>query len=178
VGVVLLKETANMKKMTEKSLNEAFAGESMAHMKYLVFSEIAQKEGFKNVARLLKAIAYAEQVHASNHARNLGIIGKTADNLMTCIEGETFEVEEMYPAYDAIAELQGESGAKRSFYYALEAEKIHAELYKKAREEVLEGKDIDISEVYICPVCGYTHVGKPPGKCPVCGLGSDKFKKF
>ena len=167
-----------MKKMTEKSLGEAFAGESMAHMKYLIFSEEAEREGYPSVARLFRAIAYAEYVHAKHHARNLGYIGKTPENLSAGIEGETFEVEEMYPAYDAIAELQGEEGARTSIKYALEAEKIHAELYKKAKEAVEKGSDADVGEVYICPVCGYTHVGTPPDKCPVCGLPSEKFKKF
>ena len=167
-----------MKKMTEKSLNEAFAGESMAHMKYLIFSEIAEKEGYPNIARLFMAIAYAEQVHATNHARNLGIIKKTADNLETGIQGETFEVEEMYPAYDVIAKLQEERGAEKSISYALEAEKIHAELYKRAKSEVEKGKDIDVPEIYICPVCGYTHLGEPPNKCPLCNLPKEKFRKF
>lgn len=167
-----------MRKMTEKSLNEAFAGESMAHMKYLIFSEIAEKEGYKNIARLFKAIAYAEQVHATNHARNLGIIKGTVENLQAGIDGETFEVTEMYPAYDAIAKLQGETDAQKSIYYALEAEKIHAELYKKAKEMAEKKQDIDIGDIYICPVCGYTHVGTPPDKCPVCGVSKDQFKKF
>ncbi len=167
-----------MKKMTERALHDSFAGESMAHMKYLAFSEIAEREGFPNVARLFRAIAYAEQVHATNHARNLGIIGKTADNLQTAIDGETFEVEEMYPAYKAIAQLQEEKGAERSMNFALEAEKIHAELYTQAKKEVLEGKDIEVGDIYICPVCGYTHIGEPPEKCPVCGVPSSKFKKF
>jgi len=167
-----------VKKMTEKALHDSFAGESMAHMKYLAFSEIAEREGFPNVARLFKAIAYAEQVHATNHARNLGIIKKTAENLQEAIDGETFEVEEMYPAYKAIAELQEEKGAQRSMHFALEAEKIHAELYKQAKESVTQGKDIEMEEIYICPVCGYTHVGKLPEKCPVCGVPSSKFKKF
>ena len=168
-----------MKKMTEKSLQEAFAGESMAHMKYMIFSEIAEKEGFKNIARLFKAIAYAELVHAKNHARNLGYIGSTAENLQAGMDGEKFEIDEMYPAYDAIAELQGEEGAKRSIHFALEAEKIHYHLYSSAKEEVEKGKDMDISDIYICPVCGYTYVGdNPPEKCPVCGLPKDKFAKF
>ncbi len=167
-----------MKEMTKKSLSEAFAGESMAHMKYLIFSEIAEKEGFKNIARLFKAIAYAEFVHAKNHARNLGYIGKTNENLEAGIKGETFEVEEMYPAYNSIAELQEEKDAQRSIHYALEAEKIHAELYKRAKEEVLKGKDIEISDIYICPVCGYTHTGEPSEKCPICGLPGEKFLKF
>ena len=168
-----------MKKMTEKSLGEAFAGESMAHMKYLIFSEIAENEGFKNVAKLFRAIAYAEFVHAKNHARNLGYMGKTLDNLQAGIDGETFEIEEMYPAYNAIAELQNEEDAKRSIRYALEAEKIHATLYKNAWEAVKGGKDVEVEgAVYICPVCGYTHVGTPPDRCPVCGVSSERFKRF
>lgn len=167
-----------MKKMTEKFLNDAFAGESMAHMKYLIFSEIAEKEGFPNISRLFKAISYAEQVHATNHLRNLGHIGKTTENLQTGIDGETFEIEEMYPVYNNTAKLQEEKGAELSTHYALEAEKIHAELYKMAKKSSQENRDIDIKEIYICPVCGYTHIGEPPDRCPVCGVSKDRFKKF
>ena len=168
-----------MKKMTEKSLVEAFAGESMAHMKYLAFSEIAENEGYPNVAKLFKAISYAEQVHATNHARNLGYLGKTEENLQAGIDGEEFEVEEMYPAYDAIAKLQDEKGAQRSIHYAVEAEKIHAAYYQEAKEKVKQGRDFDLTAVYICPVCGYTQVdGELPDKCPVCGVANSKFKKF
>ena len=167
-----------MRKMTEKSLSEAFAGESQAHMKYLAFSDIAEKEGFKNIARLFKAIAYAEQVHATNHARNLGVIKNTVDNLQAAIDGETFEVEDMYPAYDAIAKLFGDKGAERSIYYAVEAEKIHAKLYKTAKEAAEKGQDPDLDDIYICPICGYTHVGEPPDNCPICNATKDKFRKF
>ncbi len=167
-----------MRKMTEKSLQEAFAGESMAHMKYLIFSEQAEKEGKSGLARLFRAISYAEFVHARNHARNLGYIGSTEENIKTCIEGENFEIDEMYPAYMAIAELQDEKGAQRSIMYAEEAEKIHARMYADALEDVKEGKDVEAGEVYVCPVCGYTHAGKPPEKCPVCGAPSDMFAKF
>ncbi len=168
-----------MKKMTEKALYDAFAGESMAHLKYLIFSEIAEKSGLKNIARIFQAIAYAEFVHAKNHAQNLRIQSeKTEENIQSCIEGETYEVEEMYPAFNAIAQLQDEKGAQKSIHYALEAEKIHAEIYKKAKAEAEKGNDMEITEIYICPVCGYTHIGKPPDHCPVCGLTSDKFKKF
>lgn len=167
-----------MRKMTEKALEEAFTGESMAHMRYLMFQEIAEKAGFPSIARLFKAISYAEQVHATNHARNLGILKDTPDNLETCIQGETYEVEEMYPVFNATAKLQGEKGAELSTHYALEAEKIHARLYKEAKQRALQGEDIDIPEVYICPVCGYTHLGTPPDCCPVCGVSSNKFKEF
>ena len=167
-----------MKKMTEKALNEAFAGESMAHMKYLAFSEIAEKDGYPHIANLFRAIAYAEQVHATNHAKVLGLLKKTAENLQAGIDGENFEVEEMYPAYDAIAELQGEKRAKRSIFYALEAEKIHADMYQSALEKITGNEDIDVEEVYICPVCGHTHYGKPSEKCPICNLSPEKYRKF
>ncbi len=167
-----------MKKMTEKALNEAFAGESMAHMKYLAFADIAEREGYPKVAKLFRAIAYAEQVHAINHARNLGLLKKTLENLQEGIDGEHFEINEMYPAYDAVAKLQEEKGAQRSIFYAVEAEKIHEELYKLALKEVSAGNDLDIEDVYICPVCGHTHIGKPTEKCPICNVSPDKYVKF
>jgi len=167
-----------MKKMTMANLEAAFSGESQAHMKYLIFAEAAERENLPNVARLFRAIAYAEQVHATNHFRNLSGIGETGENLAKAEEGENFEVEEMYPAYDAVAKLQGEQGAQRSIHYALEAEKIHEAMYEQARQAVLAGKDPQIDELYICPVCGYTHEGTPPERCPVCNAPGSSFKKF
>jgi len=167
-----------MAKMTEKSLNEAFAGESQAHMRYLNFAQAAEKEGFPNIGKLFKAIAFAEQVHASNHLKTLDGVGKTEENLQAAIEGETFETDEMYPAYDAIAKLQGQSEAQKSIHYALEAEKIHANMYKDAKNAVEGGKDIAIDSVYICSVCGYTTLDAAPEKCPVCSASQDKFIKF
>ncbi len=168
-----------MRKMIEKSLEDAFAGESMAHMKYTIFAEVAEQEGKKNIARLFRAIAYAEFVHAKNHARNLGYIKRTSENLQTAIDGETFEVEDMYPAYKAVAEYFGEKRAQVSINYALSAEKIHAKMYGEAKEKVEKGEDIEEKDIYICPICGYTYMGDdPPEKCPVCGTTKDKFVKF
>ncbi len=167
-----------MKKMTEKALNEAFAGESMAHMKYLAFSAQAEKEGFDRVANLFKAIAYAEQVHATNHARTLGLLKKTVENLQAGIDGESFEIEEMYPAYKATAELQEEKNALRTINWALESEKDHEVMYKQALEMVANGNDVDIDDVYVCPVCGHTHIGKPTEKCPLCNVPAEKYVKF
>ena len=110
-----------MHKMTQQNLQSAFAGESQAHMRYLIFAEVAEKEGMLNVARLFRTIAYAEHVHAQNHLRELAGIGKTLENLDTAIAGETFEIDEMYPAYNEVAKLQKESGAQKSMHYALEA---------------------------------------------------------
>jgi len=166
------------KKMTRKFLEDAFAGESMAHMKYLIFAEQAEKEGFPNIAKLFKAIAHAEFIHAKNHFIALGNLGKTLENLQTGIDGETYEVEEMYPVFKNAAEFQGEKEAVRTTHYALEAEKVHAELYKKAKELAESGKDIEAKKVYICPVCGYTALDEVPEKCPVCGVPGDKFVVF
>ncbi|HGY57398.1 MAG TPA: rubrerythrin family protein [Caldithrix abyssi] len=167
-----------MKKMTEKSLQEAFAGESMAHMKYLAFSDVAEKEGFPQIAKLFKAIAYAEQVHAINHAKALGLIKTTKENIQAGIDGENFEITEMYPAYAAIAKLQEEKAAQRSIHYAVEAEKIHEDLYKLALEEIGKGNDMNVEDVYICPVCGHTHLGKPTERCPICNVPAEKYVKF
>jgi len=167
-----------MRKMTEQDLSGAFAGESQAHMKYLNFAKIAEDEGYPNVARLFRAIAYAEQVHASNHLEVLSGIGKTTENLQAAIDGENFEVEEMYPAYNAVAQLQGEKDAIRSIHFALEAEKIHSALYTEAKQNVEAGKDADVEEVYICGVCGYTTTEGAPDRCPVCGAPISKFAKF
>lgn len=167
-----------MRKMTEDSLRAAFAGESQAHMRYLIFAQKAEKEGFPNVARLFRAIAYAEQVHATNHFRTLGDLGSSSQNLEAAIGGETYEVEEMYPAYGAVAQLQEEKGAQRSIHFALEAEKIHAAMYQKAKQAVDSGKDLEVGQIYICDVCGYTGEGEPPERCPVCGATKDKFRLF
>jgi rubrerythrin len=167
-----------MKEMTKKALSDAFAGESMAHMKYIIYSDIAKKEGYSNVARLFEAIAYAERVHAGNHAKLLGYLGKTANNLQAGVDGESFEIEEMYPVYKNTANLQGEKAAELSNHYALEAEKLHQTMYAESKKDIEKGEDIKLGEVYVCPVCGYTHEGDPPDKCPVCNASSKMFKKF
>jgi rubrerythrin len=167
-----------MQDMTAHNLKEAFAGESQAHMKYTIFADAAEKEGLPEVSRLFRAIAYAERVHAANHLRELGDVGKTADNLKMAEAGETYEVQQMYPAFNEVARMQGEKGATRSTHYALEAEKLHIDLYHDAAEMVLAGHDIQGRPVYVCPVCGHTVVGDPPAKCPVCGEPGQDFHKF
>ncbi|MBN2103107.1 rubrerythrin family protein [bacterium] len=167
-----------MKKMTEEFLRVSYAGESQAHMKYLIFAARAEQEGKLNLARLFKAIAYAEQVHATNHFKALGDLGDSIENLESAIDGENFEVEEMYPAYDVVAKLQGEKAAIRSIHYAIEAEKIHAAMYSEARQAAKEGRDVDYDNIYICPVCGYTVEGRAPDTCPVCNAVKDKFVQF
>ncbi|ABV34167.1 MULTISPECIES: rubrerythrin family protein [Pseudothermotoga] len=167
-----------MREMTEKFLKDAFAGESMAHMKYAIFAEEAEKKGFKNLAKLFRAISYAEYVHARNHYQALKMIQSISENIQQCIDGENFEVEEMYPVYNEVAKFQKENEAVRSTHYALEAEKIHAVMYKKAKELAEQGKDYPADKISICSVCGYTVEGDAPEKCPVCGAGASQFVNF
>ncbi len=167
-----------MHAMTKANLEAAFAGESQAHMKYLIFADVAEKAGFPEAARLFRAIAHAERVHATNHLKQLGLIGKTNENLVAAFSGEQFEVAEMYPAFSAVAKLQEEKGSIRSFHYAIEAEKIHDVMFKKAHESILAGNDIEAAHVYICPICGHTHIGEAPDKCPICGAVKSKYLEF
>lgn len=168
----------HMKKMTEQNLRAAFAGESQAAMKYRLFSLKAEKEGKTNVSRLFRAIAYAEQIHASNHLKTLGELKKSDENLVKAIAGETYEVTEMYPAFKAVSEEQEESRATKSFNWAFQAEKIHIDMYTKAKEVVDQDKDPEIGKLFICDLCGHTVEGERPDKCPICGADSKFYREF
>ena len=181
-----------MRSMTVANLQSAFGGESMAHMRYLVWADKAEKEGFANVGRLFRAISRAEQAHATGHFRAMRDVvgaaavtagggfglGTTSENLAGAIEGELFEVNEMYPAYLAVAEAQSEQGAVRSINYALAAEKIHAAMYTEAKQAVDEGKDYEVGPIQICTVCGHTMVGDAPEHCQVCAAVRKAYVAF
>ncbi|MFX1425690.1 MAG: rubrerythrin family protein [Promethearchaeota archaeon] len=163
---------------SEENLLAAFAGESQANRKYLAFAEKADKDGFPQVAKLFRAAAAAETIHAHNHLRELGGIKSTIENLKEAIEGEHHEFTSMYPEFIENAKTENNKGAERTFKYANEVEKIHHKLYESALKAVDSGKDLEKNDIYICPVCGYTHEGKPPEKCPVCGASKKVFKKI
>jgi rubrerythrin len=167
-----------MKKMTAENVKAALAGESQAHIKYLAFSEKAAAEKLPNIARAFKANAYAEQVHATNHLKTLGGIGSTKDNLEAAVGGENFEIDEMYPAYIAVAQAQGEKTAERFLDWAMAAEKVHAGIYRSGRAAAESGRDIAFKPIHVCPVCGFTMEGDAPDKCPLCGTPKDKFVTF
>ena len=167
-----------MKDMTKANVEAAFAGESQAHMKYAAFADMAEREKLPNVARVFRAASFAEQAHATNHLRALGGIGKTLANLEAAYAGETFEINEMYPAYIDVAKMQEEKRALGSMEDALAAEKVHQALYAKAKEAVAGGKDVEVGVVWVCSVCGFTGEGEPPEKCPVCGAVHTKLQKF
>ena len=159
---------------TDSNLQAAFAGESQANRKYLAFAKKADSEGHKQVAKLFRATADAETVHALNHLKELCGIKSTKENLMEAISGETHEFQSIYPQMIADAEAEGIKGALRSFNLANEVEKIHADLYKKALE--ILGKN-EVVEYHVCQVCGNTVEGEPPDKCPICGALKKMFKK-
>jgi rubrerythrin len=167
-----------MKKMTNTNLQNAFAGESQAHIRYRSFADRAKKDGFPNVGRLFEAAAASEQIHAGNHLRALAGIQETAANLSVAAGGEDFEIEEMYPSYIAIAERQEEKKACQTMNNALQAEKVHLDLYRRAAKEVSAGKDMYQTEYYVCSFCGFTMEGNPPDVCPVCGTKHELFMKF
>ena len=159
---------------TMENLNEAFAGESKAFQKYEAFANKAEKEGFANIAKLLRTTAQAEKIHAEGHLKAMEGIGSTLENLQAAIEGETYEHEEMYPPMLEQAEAEGHK-TKKMFKYAVEAEKVHAELYRKALEAVQNGEDLSEAEFYLCPVCGHIEMGTPPESCPICGVPASKY---
>jgi len=167
-----------MKEKSKKNLNDAFAGESQAHMKYMAFGDKAEKENLANVARLFRANSFAEQIHATNHLRTLSGIQSTLENLNAAIEGETYEVDEMYPTFIEEAQEEQEPAAERMNIWAKAAEEVHANLYKKAKAAVEGGEDVDLGPIHVCQVCGFTMEGDAPEICPVCGTPKNKFTQF
>lgn len=160
---------------TEGNLKAAFAGESQANRKYLAFAQKADQEGYPQVARLFRAVAAAETVHAHSHLRALGGVGGTADNLKEAISGETYEFKTMYPPMIAEAEAEGHDAAAHSFSFANHVEKVHAELYKKVLDSLADPTPVDY---YVCSVCGHTVEHQAPHSCPVCGSMAKAFNKI
>jgi len=181
-----------MHEMTAGNLRSAFGGESMAHMRYKIWADKAAKDRFTNVARLFRAISRAEQAHATGHFNAMADIGgaflvasgggfglgSTSENLAGAIAGETFEINEMYPAYLEVARMQREAAAEQSMGYAIAAERIHADMYTRAKKAVDSGEDVELGPVHICTRCGHTIEGHLPDKCPVCGVKKELYETF
>jgi rubrerythrin len=159
---------------TRHNLQEAFAGESQANRSYLAFAKQADKEGYSQAAKLFRAAAEAETVHAHAHLKALGGIGTTAENLQSAVSGETHEFKEMYPQMIEDAKEEGNKAAERSFTYANKVEEVHAGLYQKALENIDSLEEVDY---FVCSVCGYTCEKEPPDQCPVCNSKSKAFFK-
>jgi rubrerythrin len=159
---------------SEQHLRDAFAGESQANRKYLAFADKAEKEGYPQAAKLFRAAAAAETVHAHAHLRALGEIGNTADNLKVAVAGETHEFKNMYPEMINDAKEEGNKTAERSFIFANEVEKVHAELYQNAIDNL---DSLEEADYYVCSVCGMTVEHEAPDTCPVCGAKASAFFK-
>ena len=162
---------------TDENLKAAFAGESQANRRYLAFARKAEEEGFTQVAKLFKAAANAETVHALNHLRITGQIQSTMENLDAAISGETFEFKEMYPKYIEAAKQEGNKQAAWSFDVANQVEQIHASLFSNAIDALKNNEPMVQMDYYVCGVCGNTVEGTPPEKCPICGAPKEKFFK-
>ncbi|MDY6795975.1 MAG: rubrerythrin family protein [Actinomycetota bacterium] len=160
---------------TMDNLKEAFAGESQANRQYLAFAKKADDEGYAQVARLFRAAADAETVHAHAHLKVMKGIGSTGDNLKEAVEGETHEFQTMYPRMMEKAKEEGDNAAYQSFAYANAVEEIHAGLYEKALENLGNNEE---TEYYVCQYCGNTVEGEPPDKCPICGAPRKMFKRI
>ncbi len=160
---------------TKDNLAAAFAGESQANRKYLAFARKADQDGLPQIAKLFRAAAAAETVHAHAHLRVLKGVKSSIENIEAAIEGEGFEFQEMYPKFLAEAEAEGNQPAIMSFKYALAVEEVHHGLYSGALEAAKAGNDLPEAAIYVCPVCGDTFVGDAPDNCPVCSTPSSKF---
>jgi rubrerythrin len=166
-----------MMSKTTEHLMAAFAGESQANRKYLAFAKKAEGEGLVSIAKLFRAVAAAETVHAQNHLRILGEIKSTADNLQAAMEGENYEVVSMYPEFIADAKTEDAKKALNSFKWARDVEMEHEVYFREAIEALQKGESLPEDDYYICPVCGHTHRGKPPEECPVCGAPGSRFER-
>jgi len=181
-----------MKQITQQNLINAFGGESQAHMRYLHFAGKAEKQQFPNMARLWRAIAHAEYVHAGDHYKELAHLdggfvansmaafgpGDTIKNIRLSIVGESFEIDEMYPVYIETAKLQHEPAAQKSFEWSYATEKVHKQMFEQALSVIEKGSDIDLGPVQVCEVCGYTLERGAPDVCPLCKAKKDKFTEF
>jgi len=162
---------------TQENLQDAFAGESQANRRYLAFAKKAESEGYPEVAKLFRAAAAAETVHAHAHLRAMGGIKSTKENLAEAVKGESFEFQHMYPEYISAARDEGAKAALTSFQNAMAVEQVHYSLYIDALKSVEGGKDISDKKVFVCSVCGNTVLDEPPESCPVCGAMKDKFNE-
>jgi len=163
---------------TDENLETAFAGESQANRKYLAFSKKALEEGHPQIAKLFRAAAAAETIHAHNHLRVMGGIKTTKENLQEAISGEHYEFTKMYPGFLESANSEKASPAAWSFNIANKVEEIHHALYRKALAAAEKGEDLPAAQIWVCEVCGNTVEGKPPDKCPICGAPREKFKEI
>jgi rubrerythrin len=162
---------------TQENLKVAFGGESEANRKYLAFARQADKEGLPQIAKLFRAAAEAETIHALAHLQNAGGVRSTLENLESAVAGETYEFSEMYPPMVEQAKAEGHK-AKTMLGFANQAERVHAGLFAQALEALRSGADLSGMDVYLCPVCGDVEFGVPPERCPICNAPGARYQKI
>jgi len=162
---------------TQDNLKAAFAGESQASTRYLAFARKAEQEGYPQEAKLFRAAAAAEVVHARNHLETMEGVHSTQDNLKEAIVGENMEHVQMYPEFIEQANKEQKPRAERTFDWARKVEMIHESLYKSALDTLQAGGKPQVKEYFVCQVCGFTAEGKAPDRCPVCGAARTSFSK-
>ncbi|MFC1985890.1 rubrerythrin family protein [Chloroflexota bacterium] len=162
---------------TKENLQEAFAGESQANCRYLFFAEKADKEGYPQVARLFRAAAEAETIHARNHLNAMDEVGSTTDNLQAAVTGEQYEFTRMYPPFIEQAEKENNKRAQITFGYANKVEQVHHGHFEKALAALDAGQQLKDEPYFVCQVCGHTVAGEAPERCPICGAPRNKFKQ-
>jgi rubrerythrin len=162
---------------TQENLAVAFAGESQANRKYLAFARQAEKEGLPQIAKVFRAAAEAETIHALAHLANSGGVKSTLENLAAAVQGETYEFSEMYPPMVEQAKAEGHK-ARTMLDFAARAERVHAGLFEQALQALRSGADLSTMDVYLCPVCGDVEFGVPPERCPICNAPSSRYQKI
>ncbi|MBS3815081.1 MAG: rubrerythrin family protein [Hadesarchaea archaeon] len=162
---------------TENNIEEAFSGESKARSKYTFFAEKAEEEGKSQIAKLFRAAALAEEIHAGNHFKTMDGLKTTKENLLSAIQGENYEHTEMYPEFVETAQEESKEQAEKWFDYALKVEKKHEEFYREALEAIENDNDLSESDWFVCEVCGNTVRGEAPENCPICGAPREKFQE-
>lgn len=162
---------------TADNLQAAFAGESQANRRYLAYAKKAERDGFPQVAKLFRAAAAAETVHAHSHLRAMGGIKSTEENLQAALAGEAYEFQTMYPEFLAAAQQEGVKPAEMTFKNALPVEEVHHGLYAEALKAVAEGQDLPERKIHVCEICGHTHYGEAPDRCPICGAPHERFSE-
>lgn len=163
---------------TNENLMKAFGGESQANRMYLAFAMQAENEGYENIARVFRAIAEGETIHALKHFEVAGKIGSTVENLEEAAKGEEYEYTDMYPEFIEKAKEEDQGKAVKSFERANEAEKVHGKTYTELKKIVEEGKDLEDKEIKLCPVCGWVGIDDIPERCPICSTPSNRFEDY
>jgi rubrerythrin len=162
---------------TDGNLEEAFAGESQANRRYTFFADKADKEGYPQIARLFRAAAAAETVHARNHFNAMDGVGSTRANLNAGIIGEHQEFTRMYPRFIEQAKVDQYQRAEVSFDWANKVEQIHHDFFQAALKALDSGETMKDEPYFVCQSCGNTVEGEAPAMCPICGVPKSAFKR-